>query len=566
LLVQDRSGLAVVADAIEESSVIGLDTETTGLDPRSDRVRLLSLDCDTNDGGRFTYVVDCFAVDPAPLWEVLAAKSLVMHHAAFDLGMFRRLGFGPGTVHDTMLLAQLLAAGTNDDCDLATVARRELHRELDKTKRLSDWEAEDLTDEQLRYAAEDAAVLVPLYRSLVGKIRTAGLECVAEIEHRCLPAVVWTAANGVAFDRERWLALASAVQAEADRLLDELNRAAPRQPGSFDFATRNWDSPAQVQEAFALAGIDLKDTNDETLASIDLPLAGLLRQYRDARKRCTTYGADWLKHVVDDGRVYAGWRQCGAKTGRMAAREPNLQNLPRALAYRQCFRPAEGRVLVKADYSQVELRIAAKVADETRMIEAYLRGEDLHSLTARRMTGRDQITPAERQLAKPVNFGLIYGLGAQALGGKAKSEYGLDLSVEDAERYRRAFFDAYPAIRAWHRRLKRRRSTETRTLSGRRVLVEADGFFGAKANYIVQGTGADAVKLALALLWERRESLPGAFPVLVVHDEIVVECAAEQADAAAAWLKQAMMDALAPLLAPVPAEVEVKVSRSWGGD
>jgi DNA polymerase-1 len=437
---------------------------------------------------------------------------------------------------------------------------------LDKKERLSDWEAEDLTDEQLRYAAEDAAVLLPLYRSLSGKIHTVGLERVAEIEHRCLPAVIWTAANGVPFDRARWQALASSAQAEAAHVLDELNRVAPRQPGSFDFHTRNWDSAAQVREAFALAGVELTDTADETLAGIDHPLAALLRQYRDARKRCTTYGADWLKHVRDDGRVNAGWRQCGAKTGRMAAREPNLQNLPRASAYRQCFRPAEGRLLVKADYSQVELRIVAKVAAETRMIDAYQQGEDLHALTARRMTGRDQITPAERQLAKPVNFGLIYGLGARALRDKAKSEYGLDLSVEDAERHRRAFFDAYPAIRIWHHRLKRWRSTETRTLSGRRVLVEADGFFGAKANYVVQGTGADAVKLALALLWERRDALPGTFPVLIVHDEIVVECAAEQVDVTAAWLKQATVDALAPLLAPVPAEVEVKVARSWGGD
>jgi DNA polymerase-1 len=269
--------------------------------------------------------------------------------------------------------------------------------------------------------------------------------------------------------------------------------------------------------------------------------------------------------VASDGRVYAHWFQLGAKTGRMASGQPNMQNMPRDPAYRQCFCPGPGRVLVKADYSQIELRIAAKVANETRMIEAYRRGDDLHILTAQRMTGKTEVTKQERQLAKPVNFGLIYGLGAASLCRKAKTDYDLDLSEDDARRYRRAFFAAYPAIQSWHNQIKRRRATETRTLSGRRVLVAADGFFGAKANYIVQGTGADGVKLALALLWERRDQAPGALPVLAVHDEIVVEARADEAEAAAAWLRQAMQDAMVPLLAPVPVEVEVGIAPTWGG-
>jgi hypothetical protein len=139
------------------------------------------------------------------------------------------------------------------------------------------------------------------------------------------------------------------------------------------------------------------------------------------------------------------------------------------------------------------------------------------------------------------------------------------MSLEEAERYRSAFFQTYPGIARWHQRIRRERATETRTLAGRRVLVEADGFFGGKANYAVQGTGGDGIKLALALLWERRDQVPGAFPVLVVHDEIVVECDQDQADAVAGWLRQAMLDGMAPLIEPVPVEVEVKIGQTWGG-
>jgi DNA polymerase-1 len=566
LLVRDPAGLQAVAQALDGTEVVGLDTETTGLHPQTDRVRLLSLSLATIDGGTFVYLVDCFAVDPSPLWEALAAKELVIHHAAFDLAFLVPLGFVPGVVHDTRLLAQLLAAGTSEmyRCSLEDVVKQELGRQLDKTHQTSDW-AGPLTAEQLRYAATDAAVLAPLFEALTAKAKDANLERATEIERRCLPGLVWVAQNGVAFDCSRWEALAEAAQATAAQTLTELDRLAPPKPGCLAFECWNWESTEQVKQVFGRLGFALEQTDEEILAGVGHPLATLVLKRREAQKKCTTYGKLWLAHLADDGRVYADWKQCGAKTGRMACSNPNLQNLPGDPAYRQCFTAPPGRVLVSADYSQIELRIAAKVAGEQRMIEAYRRGEDLHTMTARSMTGRQNITPAERKLAKPVNFGLIYGLGAASLSRKAKAEYGIDLSVEDARRYRESFFRTYPAIQSWHNRIKRQKAKETRTLAGRRVLVEADGFFGGKANYVVQGTGGDGVKLALALLWERHGEVPGAFPVMVIHDEIVVECDQGQAEAAAMWLRQAMLDGMAPLIEPVPVEVEVKVARTWAG-
>jgi DNA polymerase-1 len=250
----------------------------------------------------------------------------------------------------------------------------------------------------------------------------------------------------------------------------------------------------------------------------------------------------------------------------MACSSPNLQNLPRDTRYRRCFTASDSRVLVKADYSQIELRIAAKVANKPAMIKAYRRGDDLHMLTARSNLVKVDVTKADRQLAKAVKFGLLCGMGARGFRVYARSNYGFELTEFQAEQYRRAFFTAYPALRRWHSNVGNTgdRPIETRTLAGRRCRNVAQ--FNEKLNLGVQGTGADGLKKALALLWERRAEVAGAIPVLVVHDEIVIECEADQADAVTAWLKAAMVDGMAPLVAPVPVEVEVKVVRTWAGD
>jgi DNA polymerase I-like protein with 3'-5' exonuclease and polymerase domains len=567
-LVTNAAGLEAVRLALADDALVGLDIETTGLDPRTDRVRLLSLAVPTTDSGVFVHLVDCFAVDPRPLFDALAGCRLVAHNAAFDLSFLMRLGFEPGAVDDTMLLSQLLD-GTRRPKGyhgLAECANRHLGRTLDKAEQKGRWSGE-LTPEQLRYAADDAEVLLPPHRELTGKIVETGQARAAEIETRALPAVAWLSSCGVGFDGDAWTALAAEAKAEAETLADRLDKEAPARPGALPMeGTWNWDAPADVKEALGLLGVELDGTDDDALAAAAHPFAALVRQYRSAAKLASTYGPAWAKRALDGGRLYAGWRQLGCATGRMASASPNLQNLPGDIRYRRCFAAPPGRVLVKADYSQIELRIAAKVTGDAALLDAYARGDDLHKLTARRMTGKAEVTKEERRLAKPVNFGLIYGLGVPSLRRKAKAEYGTELSEEEGRRYRDAFFAAYPGVARWHTRIKRERAMETRTLAGRRALVEADGFFGGKANYVVQGTGGDGIKQALALLWERRSECPGAFPVLVVHDEIVVEADAEQADAAKAWLTRAMVDGMQPLIAPVPVEVEAAAGPTWAMD
>jgi DNA polymerase I-like protein with 3'-5' exonuclease and polymerase domains len=563
LLVADAAGVEMVKAALDQTELVGLDVETTGLDPRNDRARLLAVATDTVEGGSFVYVVDCFAVNPSPLWDALAGKELVCHNARFDLQFLARMGFAPtGRVHDTMLLAQLLTAGTGERVSLEACCRRYLRVDLDKALQKSDWSAA-LTDAQLAYAARDVDVLGPLYRDLVARIRDAGLEGVAELEERCLRAVVWLSQSGVAIDRDAWSAQAEGAVRDADRLRAALNEAAPPPTdGQLFDGTWNWDSPMQVRQAFDVLGIRLGESSDDAaLAAVDHPVARLLREYRAARKHTSVYGTGWLKHVAEDGRVYADWRQIGTVVGRMSCSSPNLNQLPRGAVRRRVVAPP-GRALVKADWSQLHLRIIAGVAPEPAMQAAFREGQDLHTLTARRLTGKEEVTKEERQRAKAAAFGLCYGMGAKRFRAYARADYGIDLSLAEAEALRRAFFRAYPGLRVWHRR-QRDGVVTLRSPSGR-ICREVTKFSDKLANSILL-IEADCLKKALGLLWERRGECPDAFPVLACHDEVVVECDRVQAELAEKWLIRCMLEAAVPLLGPVPVEVTASIGASWGG-
>jgi DNA polymerase-1 len=453
---------------------------------------------------------------------------------------------------------------------LKDVVWRELGEKLDKEQQKAGWGGK-LSDEMLIYATKDAEVLLPLREKLAVKVEDADLKRITEIEHRALPALTWMASAGVSFDSEGWRKHLERVEEEKNRLGLELNMLSPDHLDSKEW---NWNSWQQVLKAFGLLGVTLPDTKEETLSRCDHPLARALLQYRKITKVLGTYGASLLEKVEEDGRIYASWWQIGAGTGRMACSNPNLQNLPPEA--RKHVRAPEGRLLVKADYSQIELRIAAKISADERMLAAFAERQDIHTITAHSITGKEQISKEDRKLAKAVNFGLLYGMGPAGLRHYARGSYGVEMTGGEAERYWRDFFQTYSGLKAWHDREWRalkKGSTETRTLTGRRrtgitKLTE-------RLNSPVQGTGADGLKLALTLLWERRNECPRAVPILVVHDEIVVECNEKDVKKADAWLKRAMIDGMYEIVNSgldtdhpdrVPIEVDVNILKSWGGD
>jgi DNA polymerase-1 len=561
-VIADATDLRALLPALLAAPVLGLDTETTGLNPRHDRLRLVQVAT-----REIVVVIDLFRVPTAALLPLFEhGQCFVTHNGVFDWQMLAAAGVpipNGDRLFDTMLASQLLHAGVSEKGgthSLAGVAERYLDRTLPKELQRSDWSGV-LSEQQLRYAAQDATILLPLYAEVRARLCAAGLERVAEIEMGALPAVVWMEQTGMPFDAAAWRALSDAAVAEQVRLESTLNAAA----GSD--GPINWRSPQQLLQLLRQRGHAVPNTTSETLQRLPdaEPLKALLLRYRDAAKRVGTYGIAFVKYLdAQTGRIHAAFRQLGAASGRMSCAKPNLQNLPRLAAYRACFRPPDGRVLVKADYATVELRIAAQLTQDAALLHAFREGADLHRRTAATVlrVAEAAVTRDQRQLSKALNFGLLYGMGAPRLRQYAASDFGVHLTETEALTSRIQWFRAFPGVRAWHRGIPDG-AIDTRTLAGRRRLnVES---FTEKLNSPVQGTGADLLKLALGRLWEDRAACPSAVVVNAVHDEIVVECDAIDAMLTAAWLRQHMEAAGAELVPDVPIVAEAAVMADWSG-
>ena len=308
---------------------------------------------------------------------------------------------------------------------LKDVVRRELALELDKDYQKSNWIGQ-LTDEMLAYAATDTKVLLPLADALAPRAKEAKLELTAEIEHRALPAMTWMANAGLPFDRKGWTEHLKGLEKEKSPLTKELDELVPNAPNG---KARNWNSHPQVKEAFGLARVELPNTQERTLSRIDHPLAKILLKYKKVSTMLSNYGPKLLEFVSEGDRIYADWHQIGAGTGRMSCSKPALQQLtPEVKRY---VRAPDGRLLVKADYSQIELRIAAKVSGDERMLAAYQKGEDIHLLTAKSLASVG-VGKEDRKLAKAVNFGLLYGQGAKGFKEFARDKYETDITRGEA--------------------------------------------------------------------------------------------------------------------------------------
>ncbi len=463
-----------------------------------------------------------------------------------------------GPVFDTMLAAQVLGAGLVREARLPVIVETHLKRPFSKEQQASDWGAPTLSPEQLEYAAQDALVLVELRPVLINRLKAAGLVETAKLEFSCLPAIMQMEAAGILLDLERWETMTA-------RLEEDLKEAEAGARADLPEGI-NLNSPAQILEALRGLGLELPDTREETLVGLaeKSPAAAALLRYRKASKLLSSFGRTYPQKVSPlDGRIHASYRQIGAATGRMSCADPNLQQVPHDTAIRSCFIAPPGSRWVIADYSQIELRVMAQLSQDARMLEAYRNGEDLHRLTASLVTGTplEEVTKEQRQAAKAVNFGLVYGMGPQGLKDYAKNTYGAILSLKEAKAFKEAFFQAYPGIAAWHDRMRGER--ETRTQAGRlRKWPEARPKVTEVFNAPVQGTAADILKLALAGLLPRLEPIGGRI-VAVVHDEVIVEVPEALAEEAAQAVQEATAEAGARYLPDLPVTVETAIASNW---
>jgi DNA polymerase I-like protein with 3'-5' exonuclease and polymerase domains len=286
-------------------------------------------------------------------------------------------------------------------------------------------------------------------------------------------------------------------------------------------------------------------------AADDGHLVPLVLAFREASKRAQQ-AESLVGHIQKNGRIHGRFEPLGTATGRFSSKEPNLQNIGRG-EMREAFTAPDGKRLIVADYSQIELRAAAAIAGETKMIEAYKAGADLHKLTASIVLGKpeSEVTKQDRQTSKSANFGLLYGQSAPGLVRYAATSYGVTLADDQAQSIRKAFFRTYSRLRQWHgisHQQAEQGVTEVRTRTGRRRLIPTTASewerFTALVNTPVQGGTADGMKHALILIHKR---LPKTARIVsTVHDEVVVECREESADECREIITTAMVEAMAP--------------------
>jgi DNA polymerase-1 len=300
------------------------------------------------------------------------------------------------------------------------------------------------------------------------------------------------------------------------------------------------------------------------------PVIETLLEYRTVQKALTSYGENMIELINPvTNRLHADFRQIGAPTGRFACTNPNIQQVPHALEYRRCFSGYPGsRKLVIADYSQIELRILAEFSGDQGFIDAFNSGADLHRVTAAQVFNAplDQVTKEQRDFAKRLNFGVVYGIGAQRFALMT------GLTVPEAENVLRRYFATYRGLDNYLREAANAavRDRQARTASGRLVRFRYDENDRQQVsmtqrngkNTPIQGTSADILKRALRLL---RDELRGtnARIVNIIHDEIVVEADEREAEEIAQKLERVMCAAAQEYLSTVPVKVETEIADEW---
>jgi DNA polymerase-1 len=583
-LITDAETLRSACEKLKTEDFIGFDTETTELEPYDGVLRLVQL-----SNGRETQVIDLkpFAEkgdlktlpELAPLRDLLAAERPVKiaHNAKFDAKWIKHhLGIDLGGAFDTFLASQLIAAGDGERRhSLAEVASFFLGTELDKTEQISDWSAAELTQSQIEYAARDAAIMIPLREKILEKLEIDDLARAAQLEFDCVAPIAAMELNGFNLDEARWREQLEKVKKTQSTVAYELQHmlsAGVAQASLFGVAEINLDSQMQVTDALKNLGVPVPETTRgwqlQPLAE-QFPVVKKLLEYRGVAKSLSSFGENILEFIrPETRRIHADFRQIGAPTGRFSCSKPNLQQIPHEEEYRRCFTAGEGKKLVIADYSQIELRILADFSNDENFINAFVSGADFHRITASQVfnVAPEEVTADQRSFAKRLNFGVVYGIGSQRFAMLT------GLSQTEAENIMRRYFATYRGLDNWLRDAARRVVTEriSRTASGRMYRHRFDetdrqSISGAQRNaknFPIQGTSADILKRALHLL-HREIGGTSARLVNIVHDEIILESDAVEAESTAEKLEKAMRAAGEEYVKKVPVKVDVEIADEW---
>jgi DNA polymerase I-like protein with 3'-5' exonuclease and polymerase domains len=554
--------LEAVASAVDAAGEVSLDFETLGLDPLIHRPRLLQLGL---PDGR-VFLIDLFAVgSPGPVGEVIKSTQIIVHNLHFELKFLKHhFGIEPASGWDTMTAAKLLDKGQRRKkryFALEAVCERELGVKLDKKLQTSDWSGE-LTEEQLAYAAKDAAVLWPLKKILAPALTAAGLDRVADLEFEVLAPVVDMELSGVGIDHNAWKSLFEERQA----LAETLKKCAAEALGVV-----NINSQPEVMMALKHLGIPATGTSAAALAPFSTRPE--IRKFLDF-KAAVTFPRNIGKHVMKalelnlhkDGRIHPNLNPLAAPTGRFGCDMPNLLGMPKERAVRQAVIPSPGYVFVDVDFTAIELRVLAQAAGDAGLIKLFKNHGDPHRRTAAAMLNVDesQVDKEGRQRAKPVNFGFVFGMGAKQFVVNALADYNLVFTLAEAMKFKTIYLHTYPGVALWQQKIRDQMPLEVKTPSGRtRLFSNRKEGYCQRLNTPIQGGAADGMKAALILLHQRLPPL-GARLVLCIHDEVLVEAPTDRADEVKTVVEKAMIEGMESFITAVPIVVEARICSSWG--
>jgi len=553
-----------------------LDIETTGLNPFEGDIALVQI---MNEVGKVFLIQDMGALQQ--LKSVLESNLCIGHNIKFDSKFLKhRCNINLNQVYDTYLAELAISGGLlagRKGASLQALARKYAGIELDKSEQTGFKPNQTLTPDQIKYASQDVQVLQPIYKQQQVKITELDLQDTINIENLCIPATVWLELSGAPLDLQRLEVLKQETitqkQVTEARILEYLKKGNhSRQETLTGSISINLNSPKQLLEALQGIGIKIKSTDDKTLSTVKHPVGQAIQEYRSANKLLTGFINKIPNHIESEtGRIHSSFNQYGAHSGRFTSSKPNMQQQPHNQNWRSIYRSKDG-MLITADYSQIELRILAQVSDDQAFIKAFNEGVDLHILTASKVFDKplEEVTKEERNISKMVNFGIAYGMWSNGLVSRLQ-QAGLTISKQEAEKIIKNFNAAYPQVAKYLygisdtglQRLK------LHNAAGRLLCFnqpkddkERGNIKRQSKNLPIQSLSADILKIAMASLHKQLEPQGVKF-INSVHDELVFECTADQADNVAATVKQEMETAGQIYLTKVPCIAEVTISKVW---
>jgi len=593
-LILDEDGLERWIRRLREAELFALDTETTSIDYMAAELVGVSFAVSPGEAA-YVPVGHNYVGAPTQLARKLVLDRLrglledsgrrkVGQNLKYDLSILARCGVElHGIAFDTMLESYVLdSTATRHDMD--SLAARYLDWRTVKYEDVAGKGARQLTFDQVpveaaaEYAAEDADVTLRLHRELWPRLsKEPSLERLfREVEMPLVPVLSRMERNGVRIDAAMLSEQSRELAVRMEQLVAKAHEIAGR---SF-----NLGSPKQIAEVlFQGLGLPVLERTptgapstaesvlQELAAEFDLPR--VILEHRSLSKLKSTY-TDKLPRQVNavTGRVHTSYHQAVAATGRLSSSDPNLQNIPvrteEGRRIRQAFVADPGYLLVAADYSQIELRIMAHLSEDPGLIAAFSAGQDIHRATAAEVFGAlpDQVTSEQRRSAKAINFGLIYGMSAFGLARQ------LGIGRKAAQEYVELYFHRYPGVKSFMDsiREKGRQQGYVETVFGRRLYLpdinarnpaRRAGAERTAINAPMQGSASDIIKRAMIKVgeWIGSSGLDVRM-IMQVHDELVFEVRAKEADEVGAVVRKLMQDAGSLV---VPLVVDIGRGTNW---